>query len=132
MVGENGSGNSTLMQIVVGLLKRDGGELDLERGALGFTLLGFNLGIELTQLLVVGLIMPSLYLLSRTPIYTPLRIGGGALGIVLSGSWLLQRTTLIPTDPFELLTNALITHPFLFAGSVATFAVAGYFLSSGA
>jgi len=106
------------------------GELDLERGALIFTLLGFNLGIELTQLLVVALIMPSLYLLSRTPAYTPFRIGGGALGIVLSGGWLLQRTTLIPTDPFESLTDALIAHPYFFAGSIAAFAVAGYLLSS--
>jgi hypothetical protein len=106
------------------------GELDLQRSALIFTLLGFNLGIELTQLLVVALIMPSLYLLSRTPAYTQFRIAGGLLGVVLSSSWLLQRTTLTPTDPFESFTNTLIAHPFLFAASVAALSIAAYFLSS--
>lgn len=106
------------------------GDLNLERGALVFTLLGFNLGIELTQLLIVALIMPSLYLLSRTPVYTQFRIGGGLLGIVLSGSWLLQRTTLTPTDPFEPFTNAMVTHPFLVVAGIATLAVAAYLLSS--
>ncbi len=106
------------------------GELDLERSALVFTLLGFNVGIELTQLLVVALIMPSLYLLSRTAVYTPFRIAGGLLGIVFSGSWLLQRTSLTPTDPFEFLTNGLIDHPFFFAAGMALFATAAYLLSS--
>jgi hypothetical protein len=106
------------------------GGLDLERSALVFTLLGFNLGIELTQLLVVALIMPSLYLLSRTAVYTQFRIAGGLLGVVLSGSWLLQRTTLTPTDPFESFTNTLIAHPFIFAASIAVFSIAAYFLSS--
>jgi hypothetical protein len=106
------------------------GELDLERGALVFTLLGFNLGIELTQLLVVALIMPSLYLLSRTAAYTPFRIGGGLLGVILAGSWLLQRTTLTRTDPFEPFSNALIAHPLFFVGSVAVFSFATYFLCS--
>jgi len=106
------------------------GDLDLERGALVFTLLGFNLGIELTQLLVVALIMPSLYLLSRTTVYTPFRVGGGTVGIVLAGGWLLQRTTLTPTDPFEPLTNALVFHPFYFVASLAVFSVGAYFLSS--
>ncbi len=106
------------------------GELGLDRGSLVVSLLGFNLGIELTQLGVVALLMPSLYLLSRTAIYTPFRIAGGLLGIVLSSSWLLQRTTLTPTDPFEFLTSGLVEHPLLFSTAMAGFAIAAYCLSS--
>jgi hypothetical protein len=106
------------------------GELDLDRSSLLFSLLGFNLGIELTQLLVVALLMPSLYLLSRTAVYTPFRVGGGLLGIVLATSWFLERTALTPTDPFEPFTTGLVEHPFLFSATMAVFAVAAYFLSS--
>ena len=106
------------------------GELDLDRGSLVFSLLGFNLGIELTQLCVVALLMPSLYLLSRTAVYAPFRIGGGVLGIVLAGSWLLERTTVTSTDPFESFTTGLVEHPFLFSAGMAVFATAVYVLSS--
>ncbi|MFI6073894.1 HupE/UreJ family protein [Actinoplanes sp. NPDC051343] len=41
------------------------GGLDLGRGPLVVSLLGFDLGIELTQLILVALLMPSLLLLSR-------------------------------------------------------------------
>jgi hypothetical protein len=105
------------------------GELDLDRGSLLSSLLGFNLGIELTQLLVVALLMPSLYLLSRTAVYTPFRIAGGLLGIVLAASWFLERTTLMPTDPFEPLTTGLVEHPFLFSAAMAVFAATAYLLS---
>lgn len=106
------------------------GELNLESSALVYTLFGFNFGIELTQLLVVALIMPSLYLLSRTPVYTQFRIGGGIVGIVLAGSWFLQRTTLTPSDPFEFLTQWLIENPFVFVAALAVFCTSAYFLSS--
>jgi Domain of unknown function (DUF3846) len=53
----------------------------------------FNLGIELTQLIVVALIMPSLMLLSRTQLYSPIRTAVASLGIVLAAAWLAERTT---------------------------------------
>lgn len=104
-------------------------DLDLDRGSLLFSLLGFNLGIELTQLLVVALLMPSLYLLSRTAIYAPFRIAGGLCGIALAASWFLERTTLMPTDPFEPVTTGLVEHPFLFSAAMAVFAVTAYLFS---
>jgi hypothetical protein len=106
------------------------GDLNLRSAALVFTLFGFNVGIELTQLLVVALMMPSLYVLSRTDAYTWVRIGGGVLGIVLSGSWLLQRTSLTPTDPFEPFSNVVVEQPFLVPAVMAVFALAAYLLSS--
>lgn len=60
------------------------GDLDLGRGSLVATLLGFNIGIELTQLMVVALLMPSLLVLSRTRIYRAVRLAVAAMGVVLA------------------------------------------------
>jgi hypothetical protein len=60
------------------------GRLDLTRGSLVTELLGFNLGIELTRLLVVALIMPSLLALSRTQLYPAVRAALANGGIVLA------------------------------------------------
>ncbi|WP_314224975.1 HupE/UreJ family protein [Streptomyces zaehneri] len=100
------------------------GDLGLDRGSLVTTLLGFNLGIELTQLLVVVLIMPSLIVLSRTTVYPAFRIGVAAIGLVFSVSWMLERATLTAGDPFEGAQTWLVGHPLLVAGAVATLAVA--------
>jgi hypothetical protein len=99
------------------------GQLDLSRGSLVTELLGFNLGIELTQLIVVALLMPSLLLLSRTTAYTPIRVSIAGVGIVLAATWLAERTTLIPTSPFEFLSDAFVAHPFVVSGAVAAVAV---------
>ena len=65
---------------------------------LGFTswyrlvsLLGFNLGIETMQLMVVAAMLPSMLLLSRTSSYQVLRIGGASFAIVASLSWIVER-----------------------------------------
>jgi HupE/UreJ protein len=99
------------------------GGLGLHGFALVSSLLGFNLGIELTQLLVVALVMPSLYLLSRTPaLYGVVRVGIAVFGLVLSGAWLLERTTVIGGDPFAGVSGALIDHPFTVVAALALFA----------
>jgi HupE / UreJ protein len=100
------------------------GGLGLSGSALVSSLFGFNLGIELTQLLVVALVMPSLYLLSQTTLYPAVRSAFAVFGLVLSGAWLLERTTLIPGDPFAAVSNALIAHPFAVAAALALFAAA--------
>ncbi|MFF1440709.1 HupE/UreJ family protein [Streptomyces sp. NPDC058295] len=100
------------------------GDLGLDRGSLVTTLLGFNLGIELTQLLVVALIMPSLILLSRTTVYPAFRVGVAVIGLVFSVSWMLERAKLTTGDPFEGTQTWLVGHPLLVAGAVATLAVA--------
>lgn len=86
------------------------------------TLLGFNLGIELTQLLVVALLMPSLLVLARTAVYPAFRIGIAVVGLVFSVSWMLERATLTPADPFANLQTWLVGHPLLVAGTVAALA----------
>lgn len=99
------------------------GDLGLDRGSLVTTLLGFNLGIELTQLLVVALMMPSLIVLARTAFYPAFRIGVALLGLLFSVSWVLERATLTSTDPFEGVQTWLVGHPLLVAVTVAALAV---------
>ena len=105
------------------------GDLGLSGGALVSSLLGFNLGIELTQLLVVALMMPSLYVLSQTRAYDVLRPALGLFGLVLSGAWLLERTTLIGSDPFAAVSTAAVDHPFTVAGAVALVALCARYLA---
>jgi len=102
------------------------GDLDLGRGSLVTTLLGFNLGIELTQLMVVALLMPSLLVLSQTRIYPAARLTVATIGIVLAAAWLAERTTLLPDNPLNHISDALIAHPFLVAGALAAVAAASW------
>jgi hypothetical protein len=55
------------------------------------SILGFNLGIETMQLVVVGATMPSLVLLSRTRAYSIFRIGGALFALFASAGWLAER-----------------------------------------
>jgi HupE / UreJ protein len=100
----------------------------LHGGALITSLLGFNLGIEITQLLVVALMMPSLYILSRTALYPAIRIGVASVGLVLSGAWLLERTTVLPGDPFVAVSDAMIAHPLAVAAAFALVAALAQYL----
>ena len=99
------------------------GSLDLERSSLVTTLLGFNLGIELTQLMVVALVMPSLILLSGHPAYTVLRTGLAAVGALLAAGWLAARIGLIPQNPLEPVADLLVDHPVALAVGLGVLAV---------
>ncbi|BCY09865.1 HupE/UreJ family protein [Actinoplanes sp. L3-i22] len=102
------------------------GDLGLGRGSLVADLLGFNLGIELTQLIVVALLMPSLLVLSRTRFYPVVRTALAGAGIVLAAAWLAERTTLIAANPIDPVTDALVAHPFAVAVALAALAAAGW------
>ncbi|AJQ92499.1 HupE/UreJ family protein [Gynuella sunshinyii] len=56
------------------------------------SLAGFNIGIEIMQLLIVGALMPWLILSSRSHWYSILRITGSALAIMVSLAWIAERT----------------------------------------
>lgn len=56
------------------------------------SIFGFNIGIELMQLFVVGVTVPWLLLLARTPLYTPFRILGGMGAGVAALFWMAERT----------------------------------------
>jgi hypothetical protein len=66
-------------------------ELNLSTAQLVVSLLGFNLGIELFQLLIVALILPSFLLFARSGAYGPVRFGGALVAIVAALGWLADR-----------------------------------------
>ncbi|MEW5852790.1 MAG: HupE/UreJ family protein [Myxococcota bacterium] len=76
-------------------------ERDLGWAQTVWTLLGFNVGIELAQLGLLALATPWLLLLARTRAYDGFRIVGAAATMVLSVGWLIERTTSLsnPTAP---------------------------------
>ena len=55
------------------------------------SVLGFNLGIEAVQLMVIMAAMPWLLLLARSRVYEPLRITGAMLTGIAAGAWLAER-----------------------------------------
>lgn len=66
-------------------------ELGLARDQRVWTLLGFNLGVEVGQAAIIVLIFPSLFLLRRVSFYPMLmRIGSVGLALAASG-WALER-----------------------------------------
>lgn len=66
-------------------------ELDLSGSELVLSLLGFNLGIELMQLVVVALVLPPLCLLARSAAFPRIRTTAAALTAVAAVGWLLAR-----------------------------------------
>lgn len=65
--------------------------LDLSGSQLVLSLLGFNLGIELMQLVIVTLVLPPLCVLARTLAYRPLRVVASALTAIAAAAWLFAR-----------------------------------------
>ncbi|NRG41068.1 HupE/UreJ family protein [Rathayibacter sp. VKM Ac-2835] len=98
-------------------------ELDLGRDSLVADLVGFNLGIELTQLVVVALVMPSLLVLARTKSYTVIRLTLAVGGTVLALGWLAERTGLLAVDPMEPVATALIDNPLALPSVLAAAAL---------
>ena len=60
-------------------------------GTMVASVLGFNLGIEAFQLLVILVAIPWLVLLARSPIYTPLRLAGAGCTGVAAAAWFAER-----------------------------------------
>lgn len=95
------------------------GHFGLEPMQKAQSILGFNVGIELVQLLVVAAVMPALILLARTPWYAPFRLGGAAFAGLCAAAWIAERTTGSP-NPIGRLLDAGLTHaPWLVAALTA-------------
>ena len=78
---------------------------------LACTVLGFNLGIETMQLIVVAVTVPWLILLSRTNTYTPIRMAGATLGGLAALGWIAERA-FSWHNPIDPVVNALAAHPW--------------------
>lgn len=66
--------------------------MKLGAGTLALSILGFNLGIETMQLLIVLITVPWLILLSTTPYYKWIRIGGAIVAVVAALAWITERS----------------------------------------
>ena len=76
-------------------------ELGLEKGTLALTLVGFNLGVELGQLAVVGLFLPLAYGFRHTLGYQRWALrGGSALVALVAATWMLERLFDFKVLPF--------------------------------
>lgn len=68
--------------------------LQLRAGTLAFSILGFNLGIELMQLIIIAVVIPWLLLLSRTAVYKWVRISTAVLSAIAALIWVAERSTM--------------------------------------
>ena len=67
-------------------------DLGLPQSSLLLALVGFNVGVEIGQLAIVGIFLPSAYLLRRTRFYRHVVFNAGSIMIVLIASvWLAER-----------------------------------------
>lgn len=76
-------------------------DLKLPAGSLLLSLLGFNLGVELGQLILVALLVPLAYWSRRSTGYRRLVLQSGSLAIAaVSLGWLLERSLNLQMMPF--------------------------------
>ncbi|MEZ4630694.1 MAG: HupE/UreJ family protein [Deinococcales bacterium] len=97
-------------------------ELKLSSSQLVLSLLGFNLGIELMQLLIIALIMPWLILLARTSFYASFRRIGAASAGIAALAWLFERL-LSKANPVTLFVQSLADKGFYLLAGLALLAL---------
>ncbi|MFK5972009.1 MAG: HupE/UreJ family protein [Flavobacteriaceae bacterium] len=67
------------------------GDLGLTREFLTLSLLGFNVGVEIGQLVIILIIFPFLFLLRKRTFYPKLLVYGSVLLIIVSLYWFIER-----------------------------------------
>ena len=97
-------------------------DLGLDGSASVLSLLSFNVGVELAQLLTVALVFPSLHLISRTRAATALRLTGAGIALAAATGWALDRLGLL-ADPLAGIEEAVIAHPEAVVAGLAVVAV---------
>jgi hypothetical protein len=95
----------------------------LDAWTLASSVLGFNLGIEAFQLLVILAAMPWLMLLARSRCYGPFRVAGAAFTGVAAAAWLTERT-LGWANPIAPLVEGIASHALWVLAGLVVVAVA--------
>ena len=76
-------------------------DLGLPSGALVLALIGFNVGVELGQLAIVGVFLPLAFVLRHSWFYQRLVVIGGSLLIAaIAAVWLAERAFNFKVMPF--------------------------------
>jgi hypothetical protein len=100
--------------------------LHLDSSQMGLSILGFNIGIELMQLGIMAVILPSFILLSQTKMYSPFRVFGAIAASIAAVAWIFERISNTPNFITEWMQNALPYAPW-FIVLLAIGAVLSYF-----
>jgi hypothetical protein len=67
-------------------------EAGLTKGALAMALIGFNMGVEIGQLAIVGVFIPIVYNVRHTAGYRNFLLRGGSVAvIVIAAIWMVER-----------------------------------------
>ncbi|MEP6501739.1 MAG: HupE/UreJ family protein, partial [Betaproteobacteria bacterium] len=97
--------------------------LDFDATTLALSLLGFNLGIEAMQLLVIAATLPLLLLLGGGARYAVVRLGGAAFAAACATGWIAERAFGL-ANPLQPVADWLAPPPLWFAVSVGVASVA--------
>jgi HupE / UreJ protein len=105
--------------------------LGVDGSTLVLTVLGFNLGIEVMQAMVVLATLPWVFMLQGTRLGVPLRIGGAVVAGVLALAWLAQRAFGLET-PLPAFGDAVMARgPWLLALLATTAVITRRYSASG-
>jgi hypothetical protein len=76
-------------------------DLGLAHGGLALTLIDFNLGVEIGQLVIVAVFLPAAFALRRTRLYRDALLQlGSALIVVVATAWCAERVLDMRFMPF--------------------------------
>ncbi|MEO3924047.1 HupE/UreJ family protein [Micromonosporaceae bacterium B7E4] len=87
------------------------------------TLLAFNVGVELAQLIVVALVLPFLLVLVDGPTYGYVRRALAVLGLIAALAWAAERAFEV-TNPLAPALDWTTAHPYSVAAALAAVAAA--------
>ncbi|NQX59873.1 HupE/UreJ family protein [Paenibacillus qinlingensis] len=70
-------------------------EMNIPRSELAVDLISFNLGIETVQIIIVGLLVPLLYVMHRYKYARRIVVASSSVALILGAIWLLKRVSSI-------------------------------------